>query len=297
MSGRPRRSGSAGGCAAPARWSGTVPSACSRSPSSRAARAPWARRWRTQAHTRWSAAGTRRPRSSSSAWPAASRTSPPAAAPPSSTWKDASSRAWRCSGMRRPLLAANWKMNPIDRQAAVDLARGVSPAAAEHASRVDVAVFPPFCWLVPVASALDGTVVALGAQDCYWERSGAFTGEVSAAMLAGWCDWVIVGHSERRGLFGETDEQVARKAGAALEAGLSVIVAVGEREDQLDAGLTEQVCRLQLSAAMKSLQAADARRVVIAYEPVWAIGTGRNADPAHAGATMAVVRRELEEGF
>jgi len=119
--------------------------------------------------------------------------------------------------MRRPLLAANWKMNPIDRQAAVDLARGVSPAAAEHASRVDVAVFPPFCWLVPVASALDGTVVALGAQDCYWERSGAFTGEVSAAMLAGWCDWVIVGHSERRGLFGETDEQVARKAAAALD--------------------------------------------------------------------------------
>ena len=199
--------------------------------------------------------------------------------------------------MRKPLLAANWKMNPIDRQAAVDLARGVSPAAAEHTARVDVAVFPPFCWLVPVAAALDGTVVALGAQDCYWERSGAFTGEVSAAMLAGWCHWVIVGHSERRGLFGETDEQVARKAAAALEAGLRVIVAIGEREDELDAGLTEQVCRLQLSAAMETLQAADAGRLAIAYEPVWAIGSGRNADPARAGATMDVVRRELDDAF
>jgi triosephosphate isomerase (TIM) len=199
--------------------------------------------------------------------------------------------------MRKPLLAANWKMNPIERQAAVDLALGVAPAAAEHASRVDVAVFPPFCWLVPVAAAIDGTVLGLGAQDCYWERSGAFTGEVSAAMLAGWCGWVIVGHSERRGLFDETDEQVALKAAAAMEVGLSVIVAIGEREDQLDAGLTEQVCRLQLSAAMQTLRAADAGRLVIAYEPVWAIGTGRNADPAHAGATMGVVRRELNDAF
>jgi triosephosphate isomerase len=199
--------------------------------------------------------------------------------------------------MRRPLLAANWKMNPIGRQDAVDLALGVAPAAAEHASRVDVAVFPPFCWLVPVAAAIEGTVVGLGAQDCYWERSGAFTGEVSAAMLAGWCGWVIVGHSERRGLFGETDEQVARKAAAALEVGLSVIVAIGEREQELDAGLTEQVCRLQLAAATKPLQTADAGRLVIAYEPVWAIGTGRSADPAHAGATMGVVRQVLDDAF
>jgi triosephosphate isomerase len=199
--------------------------------------------------------------------------------------------------MRRPLLAGNWKMNPINRQVAVDLARAVAPAAAEHAERVDVAVFPPFCWLVPVAAALDGTVVGLGAQDCYWERSGAYTGEVSAAMLAGWCGWVIVGHSERRGHFGETDEQVARKAAAALEAGLRVIVCVGEREDELDAGQTEHVCRTQLAAALAPLHAADAGRLVIAYEPVWAIGTGRNADPTHAGATMRVVRRELDGAF
>jgi triosephosphate isomerase len=199
--------------------------------------------------------------------------------------------------MRKPLLAANWKMNPVTRADAVELARGVTPAAMEHEGQVEVALFPPFCWLVPVSGALDGTGIGLGAQDCFWERSGAFTGEVSAAMLAGWCGWVIVGHSERRGHFGETDEQVARKAVAALEAGLRVIVCVGERESELAAGQTEDVCRRQLSAVLEPLTAAAADRLVVAYEPVWAIGTGRNADPAHAGATMEVVRRRLEEAF
>jgi triosephosphate isomerase (TIM) len=199
--------------------------------------------------------------------------------------------------MRKPLLAGNWKMNPVTRQDAVALARGVTPAAVEHAAQVEVALFPPFCWLSPVATAIDGTGVGLGGQDCYWERSGAFTGEVSAAMLAGWCGWVIVGHSERRALFGETDEQVARKAAAAVAAGLQVIVCIGEREHELDAGRTEQVCDRQLSAALEPLTAADADRLVIAYEPVWAIGTGRNADPEHAGATMALLRRRLDEAF
>jgi triosephosphate isomerase len=181
--------------------------------------------------------------------------------------------------MRKPLLAANWKMNPVTRADAVELARGVTPAAMEHRGQVDVAVFPPFCWLVPVSGALDGTGVGLGAQDCYWERSGAFTGEVSAAMLAGWCGWVIAGHSERRGHFGETDEQVARKVAAALQAGLRVIACVGERESELDAGQTEQVCRRQLSAVLEPLAPADAGRLVVAY------------------ATMEVVRRRLEEAF
>ncbi|HYW23434.1 MAG TPA: triose-phosphate isomerase [Terriglobales bacterium] len=199
--------------------------------------------------------------------------------------------------MRKPLLAANWKMNPVTGATALELARAVSPAAAEHAGQVEVAVFPPFCFLESVAAALVDAPVGLGAQDCYWERSGAFTGEVSAAMLAGWCDWVIVGHSERRGYFGETDEQVARKAAAALEAGLSVIVAIGEREAELEAGETDLVCSRQLGAVLEVLTAADADRLVIAYEPVWAIGTGRNADPAHAGATMEVVRRRLDGAF
>jgi triosephosphate isomerase (TIM) len=200
-------------------------------------------------------------------------------------------------GERRPLLAANWKMNPVTRADAVELARGIIPAAHEQADLLDVAVFPPFCWLPPVAGALDGTGIGLGAQDCYWERSGAFTGEVSAAMLAGWCGWLIVGHSERRAHFGETDEQVARKAAAGLEAGLRVIVCVGEREEELDAGRTEEVVRRQLGTALEPLAAADAARLVVAYEPVWAIGTGRNAEPEHADATMGVVRGALEEAF
>ena len=195
---------------------------------------------------------------------------------------------------RRPLLAGNWKMNPVAGADAVQLARGVTPAARAHAGLVEVAVFPPFCWLPAVAGALEGKGVGLGAQDCHWERSGAFTGEISPAMLAGWCGWVIVGHSERRTHFGETDAQVARKAAAALRTGLRVVVCVGEREDELDAGRTEQVVRGQLSAALEPLTAVDAPRLVVAYEPVWAIGTGRNADPAHAGATMDVVRIGLE---
>ena len=199
--------------------------------------------------------------------------------------------------MRRPLLAANWKMNPVTRAEAVELARGVAHAAEAQAQRVEVAVFPPFCWLVPVAATLNGTVVGLGAQDCFWERSGAFTGEVSAAMLAGWCGWVIVGHSERRTQFGETDEQVARKAAAALEAGLRVIVCVGEHAADLDAGRTDEVVSRQLSAALEPIGRADADRLVVAYEPVWAIGTGRNADPAQAGATMGLIRRRLEERY
>jgi triosephosphate isomerase (TIM) len=199
--------------------------------------------------------------------------------------------------MRKPLLAANWKMNPVTRADAVELARGVAPAAAESAERVEVAVFPPFCWLAPVATAIDGSGVGLGAQDCYWERSGAFTGEVSAAMLAGWCGWVLAGHSERRAHFGETDEMVAHRAAAAIAAGLRVIVCVGERADEFDAGQTEQVCERQLATALEPLSASDAGRLVIAYEPVWAIGTGRNADPAHAGATMEMVRRQVDAAF
>ncbi len=195
---------------------------------------------------------------------------------------------------RRPLLAANWKMNPLSAAEAVALARGVLPAARAAEGRVDVALFPPFPWLLPVGAELEGTGVGLGAQDCFWERSGAFTGQVSAAMLAGLCGWVIAGHSERRNLFGDTDEQVARKTAAALAVGLRVIVCVGEREDELDAGQTEAVVDRQLDAALGACSAGDAERLVIAYEPVWAIGTGRNADPPHADGMMRLVRRDVE---
>jgi triosephosphate isomerase len=198
---------------------------------------------------------------------------------------------------RRPFLAANWKLNPLSRAAAVGLAEAVIPAARRYEARVEVALFPPFPWLVPVGAALDGTGIGLGAQDSYWEPAGAFTGEVSAAMLVGLCEWVIVGHSERRTLFGETDDIVARKAEAALAAGLRAIVSVGEREDQYLSGRTEPVVSRQLATVLASLGGADPARLVIAYEPVWAIGTGRNADPEHAGTTMALVRRGLAATF
>jgi triosephosphate isomerase len=173
----------------------------------------------------------------------------------------------------------------------VDLARAVSKTARACAERVGVALFPPFPWLPSVARVLDATGIDIGAQDCYWERTGAYTGEVSAAMLASMCEWVIVGHSERRQHFCETDETVNRKAVAALAAGIKVVLCVGESAEQLDAGQTEPVVEGQLRAALQGLdRQLIPERLVVAYEPVWAIGTGRNADPAHAGRTMGLAR-------
>ena len=193
------------------------------------------------------------------------------------------------------LLAANWKMNPVTAGEAADLVRGTLDAAVQHADRVEVSLFPPFTWLLGVAELLEETPVELGGQDCYWEPKGAFTGAVSAQMLAGWCHWVIVGHSERRTHFHETDDEVALKAAAALEAGLEVIVCVGERGDEYEAGQTEEVVTNQVRIALGHLSADDSPRLVIAYEPVWAIGTGKNADPEHAYKTMRVIRRVVGE--
>jgi triosephosphate isomerase (TIM) len=191
----------------------------------------------------------------------------------------------------RSFLAANWKLNPVTVDEATALAGAVAATAEAHAGRVEVAIFPPFSWLLSVRSALRGTGIGLGAQDCYWEPSGAYTGEVSAAMLSGCCEWVIVGHSERRQHFCETDEMVNRKAAAALVAGLKVIVCVGERAEELDAGQTEAVVEGQLRTALRGLDPGTIpENLVVAYEPVWAIGTGRNAEPAHAGRTMGLVQ-------
>ncbi len=195
----------------------------------------------------------------------------------------------------KALLAANWKMNPVSAGEAGDLVQGVLPAAQEHSERVEVGLFPPFPWLLGVHELIEESPVSLGAQDCYWEAKGAFTGAVSAAMLAGWCQWVIVGHSERRTLFHETDEEVALKAAAALGVGLQAIVCVGELEEQHDAGQTEAVVEAQVRAALSHLSADDSPRLVIAYEPVWAIGTGKNADPEHAYKTMRLIRRTVAE--
>jgi triosephosphate isomerase len=182
---------------------------------------------------------------------------------------------------RRPVVAGNWKLHGTLKEA-VDLAREVARLTA-MVREVDVVVAPPFTAIHEVARRLKDTHVAVAGQDCHFEERGAFTGEVAPSMLkdAG-CEWVIVGHSERRQLFGETDEAVGRKAVAALKAALRPIVCVGETGAERDAGRTLAVVSRQIEAAFRGVDAAQARACVLAYEPVWAIGTGRTATPEQA---------------
>ena len=197
--------------------------------------------------------------------------------------------------MRRPLIAGNWKMHTTQREAA-ELARQV--AAGCRGAAAEVAVCPPFTALAAVRQALEGSSVGLGAQDLSWEAQGAFTGEVSAAMLAdAGCRYVLIGHSERRALFGETDEAVRRKLEAALRQGLTPIVCIGETLAEREAGRTLEVLRHQLSGALPGAAAEYRARVVLAYEPVWAIGTGRTASPEQAQEAHAFIRQWLAEAW
>lgn len=189
--------------------------------------------------------------------------------------------------MRRPLLVGNWKMNTSYAEAR-ELATEIRRRSA--ASPVEVVLCPPFVWLDTVRRAVEGTDIRVGAQDVYWEDRGAYTGEVSPRQLKDLCDYVIVGHSERRALFGETDEVVARKAAAALAAGLTPIIAVGEDAAAFEAGRTEEVVRTQLAG---SLPPSPRGAVVVAYEPLWAVGTGRPATPENAQAVAQVAREAL----
>ncbi len=198
--------------------------------------------------------------------------------------------------MRRKLIAGNWKMN-TDRAAAIKLARGVVGRAGMHSS-VDLLVCPPFIHLYPVNEIVNGTRVALGAQDVYHEADGAFTGEISAAMLrdAG-CSYVILGHSERRHILRETDGDVNKKVLAALAAGLTPIVCVGELLDERESGETAAVIRRQFERSLADVPADQIERVVIAYEPVWAIGTGKVATPAQAEEVHAELRNMLTKRY
>jgi len=192
--------------------------------------------------------------------------------------------------MRRPFVAGNWKMNTT-LTPALELVEALC-RQLPSSSPIDVAVCPPFPWLVPIGQRLQGTNIRLGAQNVYFEPRGAFTGEVSAEMLkdAG-CTLVIIGHSERRHKMGETDEMVRRKVHAALEGGLDVILCVGETLQERQAGQTEQVVARQIDAVFD--QNVDPLRITIAYEPVWAIGTGHNATPEQAQAVHEDVRARL----
>ncbi|MCC7366377.1 MAG: triose-phosphate isomerase [Dehalococcoidia bacterium] len=192
--------------------------------------------------------------------------------------------------MRRPFIAGNWKMNTTEAEA-VALAKGVAEATAGAAC--DVAVCVPFPHLGPVREALRGSPVGLGAQDVYWEPKGAFTGEVSTAILADYCRYVIIGHSERRQFFGDTDEWVQRKLAAVLASPLDPIVCVGELLEERRSGQTEAVLARQIAEGLKGVELTP--RVTVAYEPVWAIGTGETATPEVAQAACAFVRGELRK--
>ncbi|HID89542.1 MAG TPA: triose-phosphate isomerase [Anaerolineales bacterium] len=192
--------------------------------------------------------------------------------------------------MRTPFIAGNWKMHKTVEEAivlAVELR-----TLLEGIDGIDVAVCPPFPALESVRRTLDGSPIGVGAQNMHWEEEGAFTGEVSPRMLVGLCDYVIIGHSERRTLFGETDEMVNRKLRAALAHGLTPIVCVGENLEQNRSGRTGPVVGGQVRAAFEGVPAEQARTVVIAYEPIWAIGTGV---PAH-GPDAARIIREVVRG-
>lgn len=198
--------------------------------------------------------------------------------------------------MRKPLIAGNWKMN-TDRAGAVALARGVADRAGE-APAADLLVCPPFVYLPAVAEALTGSRVALGAQNMYFEVAGAFTGEVSAAMLQDvGASFVILGHSERRHILGETDADVNKKTRQALAAGLTPIVCVGELLSEREAGHTAKVIETQFLGAYEGVSEAEAARTVIAYEPVWAIGTGKVATPEQAEEVHADLRRLLTSRY
>ena len=195
---------------------------------------------------------------------------------------------------RRPIMAANWKMNKLIREAEDYMAQLLPQVV--NTEDVDVAIFAPFTCLQQVARMAQDTPVVAGAQNFYFEDSGAFTGEVSAPMLkdAG-ARAVIVGHSERREIFGETDEMVARKTGRAIEAGLLPIVCVGETKEERDAGEMWDKCSGQVESVFEELDNVNGDDIVFAYEPIWAIGTGDTASPEDSQDAIGKIRALLKE--
>ncbi len=199
---------------------------------------------------------------------------------------------------RKPLIAGNWKMHATHLEAIQMVQKLSYRLDIADYERVDVAVCPPFTSLRSVQTVIetDHLPIALGAQDVDWRGQGAFTGAVSVPMLAALgVRYVIVGHSERRAIFGDSEADVGKKAGAVLEGGLTPIVAVGESLEQREAGETSAVITSQLRAGLKGIEPDVVARSVVAYEPVWAIGTGRTADPDTAAESVGVLRAEIAD--
>jgi len=198
--------------------------------------------------------------------------------------------------MRKPFVAGNWKMN-TDSRSSVELAKGVVDGSTELVGRdVDVAVCPPFVYLQAVARAVSSSSVAVGAQDVYYQAKGAFTGEISASMLKDTgCTYALCGHSERRHVIGETDELINKKVTAAIGGGLLPILCVGELQSEREAGQTEEVVTRHIKKGLAGLSAEKVSAVTVAYEPVWAIGTGLTATPEQAQEVHEFIRGFLAE--
>jgi triosephosphate isomerase len=198
--------------------------------------------------------------------------------------------------MRKPFVAGNWKMYKTVADARLLLTELIPSLSTIN--NVDVVVCPPFTALLAVAALIEGTEIGLGAQNMHWETAGAFTGEVAPAMVAEFCQYVILGHSERRAYFGETDETVNRKVKAALVNGLTPIVCVGETLEENESGQTAEVVARQMKLGLAGIELPESLPLVIAYEPVWAIGTGRAATPTGANAVVAdVIRPAMSDLF
>ena len=200
--------------------------------------------------------------------------------------------------MRKPFICGNWKMNKTVTEAAAFMKDFVARVKGVDASKIEIGIGAPFINLEKMAEAAKGTVIEIGAENCHWEEKGAFTGEIAANMVkdAG-CSFVILGHSERRQYFGETNEIINKKVIAALNAGLQVIMCIGETLEEREAGKAEAVVKDHLNGGLKGLTAEQMKNVVIAYEPVWAIGTGKTATPAQAQEIHAFARGVLKEMF
>ncbi|MBU5675448.1 triose-phosphate isomerase [Alkaliphilus sp. MSJ-5] len=197
--------------------------------------------------------------------------------------------------MRKPIIAGNWKMHKITNEA-LELVNQIKDEVSK--TDVEVVVCCPFTVLSEVKKALAGSKVKLGAQNMHWEDEGAFTGEVSANMLKDvGVDYVIIGHSERRQYFNETDETVNKKVAKAIENGLNPIVCVGETLEQREDNKTFDIIKIQILAAFENIDDKDMENIVIAYEPVWAIGTGKTASSQEANEVIAYIRSLLEEKY
>ena len=199
--------------------------------------------------------------------------------------------------MRKKIVAGNWKRNTTC-QEGMELAKAVVAKAGEAPANVGLIVAAPFTHLCCLSEILEGTRVELSAQNCADHASGAYTGEVSVSMLKSvGCQWTILGHSERRQYYGETDEKLVVKTKLALEAGLGVILCVGENLDEREAGKHFDVCKTQIENVLFNFTAEDLKNIVIAYEPVWAIGTGKTATAAQAEEIHAFIRKVLADKF